>query len=342
MPHIQTILRPILAVAFGLACGLVLASFAGESPVHVLAILGRSAFGTPYDLGMSLYFATPLVLTGLAVALPYHSGLFNVGGEGQMIVGVFAAAAVGLLWPEPGALVAKLLTLVAAFTAGALWGAIPGWMRVRRGAHEVITTIMMNFIAIGMTSWLTLGALRNTETMNPETRQVGAAYLWPRLELFGDAPLSVALLLGLVAAACVYLLVWKTPFGGELRAVGLNERAADIAGISVGRTRILAMALGGGLAGLAAVGEIFGNSGKFKIGFSAEYGFTGIAVALLARGRPLGVVLAAILFGALHKGAGDLDFETEFITRDLAVVMQSLVIIAVAVDGFWRTGKGRS
>lgn len=341
-PRVRGVLQPILAVLIGISCGLAVAALSGENPLTILGILGRSAFGSPYDLGMSLFYATPLILTGLAVAVPFHAGLFNIGGEGQMTVGVCAATAVGILLPDLPPLVAIPLAILTAFATGAIWGAIPGWMKARRGSHEVIATIMFNFLASGLTSWLTLSYLRNTETMNPETHRVGDSYLWARLPGFGEAPVSWALVLGVVAALAIWVVMWRTALGFEIRATGQSEQAASFGGIDVGRTRIIAMALGGGLAGMAALGEVFGNAGKFKLGFSADYGFMGIAVALLGRGRPLGVVAAAILFGALHKGAGDLDFETEFVTRDLALVMQSFVIIAVAADALWalrRKGK---
>ena len=340
-PRLRSISQPIFAAVLGIALGLVVAAISGESPLVVLRILGKSSFGSPYDIGMSLFYATPLIFTGLAVAIPFHAGMFNIGGEGQMTVGICAASAVGILVPQFPSFVAIPLSLMTAVLVGGLWGALPGWMKARRGAHEVIATIMLNFIASALTSWVTLGFLRNTETMNPETHSVGAGYLWGTLPGFGGSPLSAALILGLVVALIVHVVLWRTPLGFEVRAVGHSEQAANFSGIDVGKTRIIAMALGGGMAGLAAVGEVFGNAGKFKLGFSADYGFTGIAVALLGRARPAGIVAAAILFGALHKGASDLDFETDHITRDLSLIMQSFVIIAVAADGLWTWRRQR-
>jgi ABC-type uncharacterized transport system permease subunit len=223
----------------------------------------------------------------------------------------------------------------AAFAAGALWGAIPGWLRARRGAHEVINTIMLNFVAAGLASWVTLYLLKNPETQNPETRAVGAGYLIQHLGFFGDAPVSSALFIALLAAFAVWIFLWKTVAGFELRAVGQSEDAARTAGVDSARMRILAMALAGGLAGLVGVGEVLGNAGRFKLGFSPEYGFTGIAVALLGRNRPFGVVMAALLFGALHKGTADLDMETENVTRDLSLILQALIILSVSAEGLW-------
>jgi ABC-type uncharacterized transport system permease subunit len=328
-------LRPILAVILGLGVGLMITKIAGEDPWHVLHILIKSAFGSRYDFGMTLFYSTPLIFTGLSVAFAFQAGLFNIGAEGQLMLGALAAAATGIYLPNIPFPFAPILATLSAFAAGALWGAIPGWLRAKRGSHEVINTIMLNFIAIGLCSWVTLYILKTHESQNPETQSVGAGYLIPHLSFFGDSPLSVALLFALFTAAGVWFFLWKTALGFEIRAVGQNESAARAAGINVGRVQILAMTVAGGLAGLVAVGEVLGNSGKFKLSFSPGYGFMGIAVALLGRNRPLGVVMSALLFGALHKGTSDLDMETENVTRDLSQVLQSLIILSVSADGLW-------
>lgn len=329
-------LQPILSVALGLALGLLVTAAAGENPLNVLTILAKSAFGSSYDIGMTLFYATPLILTGLAVSIPFHAGLFNIGAEGQLTIGALAAAATGILlsgtpWP-----VAPVLAGLAAFAAGAAWGAIPGWLKAKRGSHEVINTIMLNFIAAGLSSYVTLYLLRNPESQSPETAAVGEGFRIAQLVSFGDAPVNSALFLSLVVAALVTVFLWRTVTGYELRAVGQSESAARAAGIRSASMQILAMALAGGIAGLVGVGEVLGNSGRFKMDFSPGYGFTGIAVALLGRNRPAGVVAAAILFGALHKGTSDLDLETEFVTRDLSFILQALVILSVSAEGLWR------
>lgn len=328
-------IQPGLAVALGLGLGLLVARIAGESPLHVMRILIRSAFGSAYDMGVTLFYATPLLLTGLSVSLAFRAGLFNIGAEGQLTLGALAAAAVGALFPGVPWPLAPLLAAMSAFAAGAAWGFIPGWLRARRGSHEVINTIMLNFIAAGLASWVTLYLLRNPDTQNPETRLVGPGYLISHLGVFGDAPVSTALFLALFVAALVWVYLWKTPGGFELRAVGENEEAARVSGIPTARVQMWAMALAGGIAGLVGVGEVLGNAGRFRLGFSPDFGFIGIAVALLGRNRPLGIVAAALLFGALHKGAGDLDLETEHLTRDLSLILQALVILSVTADGLW-------
>lgn len=332
---VRPLLQPVLAVSLGLALGLLVTRIAGENPLHVLGILWKSAFGSRYDFGMTLFYATPLLLTGLAVAIPLQAGLFNIGAEGQLALGALAAAAVGALFPGVPWPLAPLLAGVAAFAAGAAWGAIPGWLRASRGSHEVINTIMLNFIAAGLASYVTLYLLKNPESQNPETRAVGAGYLISHLSWFGEAPVSTSIFLALLALAAYWFISSKTVLGYEIRAVGQNETAARFGGIHSGRIRILAMALAGGVAGLVGVGEVLGNASRFRLGFSPDYGFIGIAVALLGRGRPLGILFSALLFGALHKGTSDLDLETENVTRDLSLILQALVILSVSADGLW-------
>ena len=326
-------LQPLLAVVFGLALGLSFTWFAGENPLHVARILWKSAFGSGYDFGMTLFYTTPLIFAGLSVAVAFQAGMFNIGAEGQLTLGALAAGVVGAVWP--GLPLAPLFAGGAALLAGMIWGAIPGWLRAKRGSHEVINTIMLNFIAAGIASYVTLYLLKNPATQNPETRPIGAGYLIHQFGIFGGAPVSTALPLAIVAAVLVWLLLWRTVTGFEMRAVGQNEAAARTAGIDAGKIRILAMCLAGGLAGLVGVAEVLGNAGKFRLGFSPEYGFIGIAVALLGRNQPAGVVAAALLFGALHKGATDLDLETEHVTREVSLILQALIILSVSAEGLW-------
>jgi ABC-type uncharacterized transport system permease subunit len=328
-------IQPVFSVILGLSLGLLITYAAGESPWNVFQIIVKSAFGSRYDLGMTLFYATPLIFTGLSVAVAFHAGLFNIGGEGQLEVGALVTAAVGICLAGVPSPLAPLLGILGGIVGGALWGAIPGWLRARRGSHEVINTIMLNFISAGLCSWVTLYVLKNPDSQNPETASVGAGYLIPQLKFFNEAPVSVAILLALLAAVFVWFLLWKTSLGFELRAVGQNEVAAKAAGIDVGRIQILAMTLAGALAGLVGVSEVLGNAGRFKMGLSPGYGFMGIAVALLGRSRPIGVVASALLFGALHKGTSDLDFETENVTRDLSLILQAMVILCVSADGLW-------
>jgi ABC-type uncharacterized transport system permease subunit len=331
----RKLLQPVLAALLGLALGLGSTAIAGENPWHVFVILAQGSFGSAYNFGMTLFYTTPLIFTGLSVAVAFQAGLFNIGAEGQLTLGALAAAAVGACWPGLVWPLAPVLAGLAAAAAGTLWGAIPGWLRARRGSHEVINTIMLNFVAAGLSSYVALYLLRNPDSQNPETRPVGASYMIPKFAVFDGAPVSLALPLALAAAALVWVLLWRTGLGFELRAVGQSESAARAAGIDAARLRIVALALAGGLAGLVGVGEVLGNAGNFRVDFSPEFGFLGIAVALLGRNHPVGVVAAALLFGALHNGTSSLDLETDHVTREVSLVLQGLVILSVSADGLW-------
>ncbi len=335
MSRLRRLLQPILAVSLGLVLGLAVTAFAGENPWHVLKILVRSAFGTRFDFGMTLFYSTPLIFAGLSVAMAFHAGLFNIGAEGQLTLGALAVAALGAIWTGAPAWLALPLGGLASFLGGMVWGFIPGWLRARRGSHEVINTIMLNFVAAGLSSYVTLYLLKNPDSQNPETRPIGAGYVLHSWSFLNGAPVGAALPIALLAAAAVWVLLFRTALGFEIRAVGQNETAARAAGINAAGLRILAMSLAGGLAGMVGIVEVMGNSGQFRVGFSPEYGFMGIAVALLGRCRPGGIVLAALLFGALHKGTADLDLETDHVTREVSLLLQGLIILSVAADGLW-------
>lgn len=332
-------MRRLFGFALGLTLALLLTLFAGENPWNVLQILLRSAFGSMYDLGLTLSYTTPLIFCGLSVAIGFHAGLFNIGAEGQLTVAVVTAAAVGVLLPEVPFPLAPLVALVAALIAGGLWGGVVGWLRAYRGSHEVIITIMMNFIAAGLASWFTLKVIPNPLSQSPETALVSPNYMFKDYDLiarwFPDTPANASLGFAIVLAVLMWIFLWKTKLGFELRAVGSNPEAAHRGGISEKKMQLLAMSLAGSLAGFVALSEVLGSAGQYRIGFSPDYGFIGIAVALLASNNPLGVILAAFLMGALHKGASDLDLETSTITRDFSRIIQALVILGVVAQGYW-------
>lgn len=337
--RMMSIAQPVLAVALGIVVSLLAVKIMGDSPILVLKTLWKSAFGSREDLGMTLFYATPLIFTGLSVAVAFQAGLFNIGGEGQLTFGALAAAWIGIRFSSlaDGSLAwaAPWIAGIGAVLAGALWGFIPGWLRAKRGSHEVINTIMLNFVAAGLASYITLYSLKNPENQNPETATIPAAFMIRKFTFFGDVPLNMAFVIALVVALVVWVLLWRTSLGYEIRAVGDNEEAARSVGIDSAKVRILALTLAGGIAGMVGINEVLGNTGKFKIGFSPDYGFIGIAVALLGRNQPLGVIFSALLFGALHKGASDLDLETEKITRDFSLILQAFIILAVSAKGFW-------
>lgn len=332
-------MRRLFGFILGLTIALLLTMFAGENPWNVFMILVRSAFGSMYDLGLTLSYTTPLIFCGLSVAIGFHAGLFNIGAEGQLTIAVVTAAAIGVLFPTIPFPLAPALALLAALLAGGFWGWIAGWLRAVRGSHEVIITIMMNFIAAGLAGWFTLKVIPNPESQNPETAMVSPNYMFKDYDLvarlFPDTPANASLVFAIVIAVLMWIFLWKTAQGFELRAVGANPEAAHRAGISDKKVRILAMTLAGVMAGFVALSEVLGSTGQYRMGFSPDYGFIGIAVALLASNNPLGIVLTAFLMGALHKGASDLDLETSTITRDFSRIIQALVILGVVAQGYW-------
>ena len=336
-------MRKALGFLIGLSAALLLTLFAGENPLNILMILVRSALGSSYDLGLTLSYTTPLIFTGLSVAIGFHAGLFNIGAEGQLTIAAITAAAVGVLFPEMPFPFAPMIALIAALMAGGFWGFLPGWLRVYRGSHEVIITIMLNFIAAGIASYITLKVIPTTLSQNPETQPVSANFMFKDYDLvarfFPDTPANASLVVAILLAVAVWVFLWKTPLGFELRAVGNNPDAATRAGISTKKIRILAMTLAGVFAGFVALSEVLGSVGQYRIGFSPDYGFIGIAVALLAGNNPLGIIVSAFLMGALHKGSADLDLETTTITRDFSRIIQTLIILAVSAQGYWEWMK---
>lgn len=316
---------PLLAVALSLALGALFILAIGEDPLAVYALMLRESLGTGYGLGQTLFKATPLIFTGLAVALGFRAGLFNIGAEGQLYLGGFAAALTGAALGGLPALLLLPLALAAAAAAGALWGAIPGVLKARFGAHEVINTIMLNFIAFALVSFLGRGFFQHATV---RTADVGAGAEIARIDALLPAlrgsPVNFSLLLALLVAAAAGVLLFRSRLGYELRAVGLNAPAAEFGGIPVGRTQVVAMALSGAVAGLGGVNFVLGYKHYFELGFSAGAGFLGIAVALLGRNHPLGVVLAALFFGALSYGGLVIN---QRVPKELVEVLQALVIL---------------
>ncbi|KAB8030900.1 ABC transporter permease [Fluviispira multicolorata] len=331
----MNIIRPIAATIIGLFLGLLVTFFAGENPLNVFLIFATSGFGSTYDFGMTLTYSMPLILTGLSVSMAFKSGLFNIGAEGQLTMGALAAATAGALFTSVPAFIAPIFAGICAALAGGIWGGIAGYLKAKRGAHEVITTIMLNFIAAGIASYVTVYLLKDPNTQNPQTIPISPNYKLETFAFFDSAPVSSALFLSVIVAILVWIFLYRTPLGYEIRAVGSNESAASTACISISKTQILNMFIAGSLAGLVGVGEVLSRAECFKLDFSPGYGFTGIAVAFLARGNPIAIIFSGFLFGALQKGASDLEIFTHNVTSDLSLVLQALIILAVSADGLW-------
>lgn len=321
----NALIFPILAIVLALIIGAVIVLLTGNDPIAAYAALIRGAVGSPTAIGRTILNATPLVFTGLAVAVAFRTGLFNIGGEGQVFVGAITAAGLGVALGPLGPL-AILLALGGAVLAGFLWGAIPGYLKARFGAHEVITTIMLNYIGINLATYLALNPLR-TEGLVPGTDIIPAAARIPFIGL-GLGRANYGFLIALLAAVVAYLLLWRTRRGFQLRAVGLSPGAASYAGMGIGVNTVLALAIGGAFAGLGGAVEVMGVYGKMTIPFVPGLGFTGIGVALLGRNHPAGVVLGALLFGALASGSQEMQFSTE-VPLQLATVLGAVILLLV-------------
>jgi simple sugar transport system permease protein len=338
-----------VVVAF-LVSGLVVL-FIGESPLEAVHYLISGALGSGEGIGFTLYYATDFIFTGLAVAVAFHAGLFNIGGEGQVYLGGLGAALVALALDRVAPwFVTVPLAAVAAFAFGAAWAFIPAWLQAKRGSHIVITTIMFNFIAASLMVYLLVNVMKQPGSMAPQTRLFASGAAIPRLgglmELFGlnlgTAPLNLTFPLALAAAVFVWALVWRTRFGYEIRTLGTSAPAAVYAGIPYVKTVVVTMLISGGLAGLMAVNVVLGDHTKLQVDFPSGAGFVGIAVALMGRSHPFGIVVAAILFGVLYQGGAELAFWVPHISREMIILIQGLVVLfAGALEHMFRPAMAR-
>ncbi len=338
-------LLPLLNLAAAFFVSGLLVLLLGENPLKAVELLIYGAFGYGEAIGYTLYYATSFIFTGLAVAIAFHCGLFNIGGEGQAYLGGLGVALVGLHFGSlPFALVLPLAILAAALFGGA-WAFIPGWLQARRGSHVVITTIMFNFLAAALMTYLLVNVIIRPGQQIPETAVFPESAWIPQLHdimaAFGidvaPSPLNLSFVIALVCCLLVWLFVWQTRFGYALRVVGQNETAAIYGGISPARQIMLAMTLSGALAGLVALNMVLGAQHRLTLDFTGGFGFVGIAVSLMGRNHPLGILLAALLFGALYQGGSELSFDMPALSRDLVVVIQGLVILfAGALEHMFR------
>ncbi|TCC03772.1 ABC transporter permease [Kribbella soli] len=295
--------------------------------------LAVGALGGVTPITESLTQATPLICGGLAVSLAFRTGLFNIGAQGQLIVGAILAAYVGFAWDLPPVL-HLVLAVIAGLIGGALWGGVVGVLKARTGAHEVIVTIMLNYVAIYLLQWLlTTSAFRRPGRTDPISPVVNSNAQYPQ---FGDTRLHLGFLVALLAAVFVWWLLNRSTIGFELRAVGANADASRTAGMSVGRAYIIAMVVAGALAGLAGTQQVLGTDLPLTDGVAASVGFDAITVALLGRGTPLGTVLAGLLFGALNAGGLQMQLITQT-PLTLTTVLQAVIVLFVAAPALVRS-----
>lgn len=316
---------PLINIALAFITVGIIVAMIGADPFHALVLLVQGAVGSPASIGYTLYYATNFIFTGLAVAVAFHGGLFNVGGEGQAYIGGLGCGLAILAFDRylpAWAMVPVAIAAAALF--GAAWAAVPAWLQAWRGSHIVITTIMFNFVASALMVYLMVNVLIAPGSMTPQSRNFAPSGWLPAMT--GSA-LNLSIVLALLCCVGVWLFLWHTPWGYALRTMGHNSEAAAYAGTNLKWMTMLAMCLSGALAGLVGVNELMGVHHRIVLDFPAGYGFAGIAVALMGRNHPLGIVLAALLFGALQQGGAELAFDIPTITREMVVVIQGLVIL---------------
>ncbi len=329
------ILIPLLAVITALIIGIFIIVITGSTfgdAMNAYAALVQGSVGSLRAISETLTAATPLILAGLSVALAFRAGLFNIGGEGQALIGGMFAVWVGFSITGLPIFIHLPLAVIAGIIGGAIWGFIPGILKAKTGAHEVITTIMLNYIALRLVDFLLKSAIFQREGRNdPVSKNIEGTAEYPAFLSSIDPALRVhaGLFVALAAAFLIYWLLFRTTIGFEFRAVGANPNAARYAGISVTRVYILVMMIAGALAGTAGAGQVLGVLGRSTPGFTADLGFDGIAVALLGRSNPWGVVGAALLFGGLRAGGQQMQVSAN-VGIDLISVIQALIIIFVA------------
>ena len=333
---IDVAVLPAVNLAFALLVAGIVVKLVGFDPAQVITLLVKGAFGSAAGLSYTAYYATTFIFTGLAVATAFHGGLFNIGAEGQAMMGGLGAGLAALAWSAalPGWVMLPLM-VVAAALFGMAWAAVPAALQAYRGSHVVITTIMFNFIAAALLGYLLVETLKEPGNMTPESRAFAESARLPGMhEALGwigiewpKTPLNLSLLLALACVVGVYLALWRSQPGYAVRAVGFAPEAARYAGMRPKRIVMLSMAVSGALAGFVGITEIAGVHGRLLHDFVAGAGFAGIPVSLIWRNHPLGIVFASLLFGALYQGGSELAFEINGFSRDMVFMVQGLIVL---------------
>jgi len=332
---------PVLNLLSALLVAALVIHLLGENPAESLSILINSAIINPEGLSYTLFYASTFIFTGLSVSVAMKAGLFNIGSEGQMYIGGLGLTLAMLSLDH--ALPAWALipcAMIGSALFGAAWAWLPGYLQARRGSHIVVTTIMFNFIAASLMNFLIVKYLIPEGQQNPASRVFATAGEMPRLNewfpVLGDTPLNVSFLLAIAALVVYGVMVWRSSWGYQLRATGLNPHAAHYAGISISRMIIVAMLISGALAGLASVNSIMGSTHYLSLNFPAGAGFVGIAIALMGRQHPVGIFLSSVLFGALIQGGFDLSLEKPNIPQETFIFIQGLIILFCgAMENFY-------
>jgi general nucleoside transport system permease protein len=330
---VLAIVTPLAAILVALLVSALILLLTGYDPVTAFTAMWKGAFADARTISEVLIKATPLIIIAAGLSVAFRASIWNIGAEGQFYAGAVAATAAGIYLPALPIFIHIPIVLVAAIVSGALWGMLAGWLKVRFNASEIVTTIMLNYIAIIGTGWLVTGPMIEGAGKYPQTAKIFESAMLPRF--LPPTRLHAGFLLALVVCLVLYVLLFRTSTGYAIRAVGINSDAARYAGIDVRRNILLAMAISGGSAGLAGGVEIAGVAFRLYQEISPGFGFDAIAVALLANNNPLGVIFSGILFGALRSGSEMMQI-TAHIPSVLVFAIQGLVILAVVTFGVYR------
>ncbi len=331
----DAVLVPLISLVLAAILSALVILGIGEDPIAAVKLMVSGALGSTYGWGYTLYYATNFMFTGLGFAVAFRAAMFNIGGEGQAMLGGLGVAIVCLVIPWPHWTLALLGAMAAGMLFGALWAAIPAYLQARRGSHIVITTIMFNLIGAAVLNYMLVNVMRPKGSMDPATRRFDETTNLPTFQdmfstadavVFRGAPANVTFFIAILACVLVWLLIWRTRLGYEIRAFGHSETGALYAGISPFKIIMIAMLISGGLSGLMAINNVMGEAERLVLNATEGAGFIGIAVALMGRNHPFGVFVAAILFGFLYQGGAELALWTN-IPRELIVVIQALVIL---------------
>ena len=333
---VNIIVLPLINILFAFAFSAIIFIAVDVNPIEAAQTMISGALGYQEGIGYTFYYATNFIFTGLAVAVAFSAGLFNIGGEGQAYIGGLGVGLVCLGLDHTLPFWAILpITMFASMAFGALWAFIPAYLQAYRGSHIVITTIMFNFIASSLMVYLMVNVLNQKGQMAPVSRLFEPSAVLPGFHeivgwfglSFSESPMNLSFLIALVCCVLVWLLLWRTRWGYAIRAMGSSPSAAEYGGINRKRLIIIVMLISGALSGLLSLNEVQGYGQQLKLGFVAGYGFTGIAVCLIGRNHPFGIILASVLFGILYQGGAELSFDFPNIDREMIQVVQALVVL---------------
>lgn len=324
----------LIGFFIGVALSSVLVILFKENPGDVLKVLSGSFLQSKFDMGLTLFYTTCFAFAGLAFSVPFKAGLFHIGAEGQIVLSAMMAAVMGIILPESLGVLGIVVICIATIVVGVVAAQTIAFFKVYKQGHEVVVAIMLNFIFAAIATYVILQNYQNPESQNPESALIHPVFQVARSAriktFFEQSAVSSFLLLAVVSCLAVWFFEKKTKWGMEIKAFGENPTAAERMGISAKKVNFLALGIAGFFSSLVGLTEVLGSTFQYKVGFSPAYGFLGIVVALLAQGHPVGILFSSFIMAVLHKGASDLDLETQFLTRDFSKVLQAIIIFCVA------------